>query len=61
MTSAEILAFLSEHWLTIILAAHAAAVVIVNATPTPRDDAILSTAYRVVEAVAGVITARAKQ
>ena len=57
----EILAFAYENWLTILLATHAGALVIVYATPTPKDDAILAAAYKVIEAVAGVITARAKQ
>jgi len=43
------------------LAAHAAALVIVNATPTPKDDAVLAKAYKVIEFFAGLVTKKAKQ
>lgn len=46
--------------LAILLAAHALAVVIVNLTPTPADDAVLSKVYAWVEKVAGIVTAKAK-
>ena len=45
---------------TAILAAHALAVAIVNLTPTPKDDEIVSKAYKVVEGLAGVLTKKAK-
>lgn len=44
-----------------ILGIHAFAVAIVNATPTPKDDAILGKMYPVIEAFAGIFTLRAKQ
>lgn len=53
-----------EHWqdlLTVVLAIHAPAVAIVNLTPTPKDDAVLAKAYKVVEVVAGLVSKKAKQ
>lgn len=44
-----------------LAAAHAAALVIVNATPTPADDAALAKVYGVIEFLAGLFTAKAKQ
>jgi hypothetical protein len=43
------------------LAIHAAAVAVVNLTPTPKDDAIVAKVYRVIEIIAGIFTAKAKQ
>lgn len=43
------------------VAIHALALVIVNLTPTPKDDALLAKAYKVVEVVAGILTNKAKQ
>lgn len=45
---------------TALVALHGAAIAIVNLTPTPRDDEVLARVYKVVEAVAGIFTARAK-
>lgn len=39
---------------------HAAALLIVNLTPTPYDDLLIGRIYRVVEAIAGIVTPRAK-
>jgi len=56
-----------EQWMIAGAAAHAVAVVIVNLTPTPRDDEALSTfdravvkGYRALEVLAGIITKLAK-
>lgn len=46
---------------TFALALHAWAIVVVNLTPTPRDDAMLRRAYRVLEAMAGIFTPLAKR
>lgn len=46
--------------LSVLIAAHAIAVVIVNLTPTPRDDAILGKVYKVIEWIGGLVTTRAK-
>ncbi|MFZ9315661.1 MAG: hypothetical protein ACO24P_00240 [Candidatus Nanopelagicaceae bacterium] len=44
-----------------LLALHAAAVAIVNLTPTPKDDAVVAQAYRVIEIFAGIVTRLAKR
>jgi hypothetical protein len=46
---------------TAALYLHAAALIIVNLTPTPKDDAIVARAYRVLEVLAGIVGARAKE
>lgn len=45
---------------TVLFAAHALALAVVNLTPTPKDDAVLAKVYKVIELFAG-ITAKAKQ
>lgn len=40
---------------------YAAAALIVNLTPTPKDNAVLAAVYRVVEFAAGIVTTKAKQ
>jgi hypothetical protein len=47
--------------LSAVVAFHAFALIVVNLTPTPKDDEALAKAYRVVEWVAGIITPKAKQ
>jgi hypothetical protein len=56
-----------EHWMVGCAVAHAVAVVIVNLTPTPRDDEALGTlgralvkGYRAIEMLAGIITKLSK-
>ncbi|WP_311056504.1 hypothetical protein [Pseudomonas aeruginosa] len=52
-----------ENWdgiLAVIVAAHALALAIVNLTPTPKDDEIVGKVYKVIEALAGVLTRKAK-
>jgi len=49
-----------EDVFTILSALHVIAAVIVNATPTPKDNEILGKVYRVVEIFAGLLTRRAK-
>jgi|14BtaG_2_1085337.scaffolds.fasta_scaffold02054_6 hypothetical protein len=51
----------TEAIVTAIVAAHALAVAIVNLTPTPKDNALLGKAYKVIEVVAGIVTSTAKQ
>ena len=46
---------------TTLFAVHAAAVVIVNMTPTPKDDEIVGKAYKVLEMAAGIFTKIAKK
>lgn len=45
----------------VLLLLHAAALVIVNITPTPKDDDIVSKVYRGIELLAGIVGARVKQ
>lgn len=62
MTTA--LAFLVAHWVDIVAiaaAAHALALVIVNTTPSKRDDLIYDRIYKVIEVIAGIITKTAKK
>lgn len=44
-----------------LLAVHAAALAIVNLTPTPKDDAAVAKFYRVVEILAGIVSKLAKK
>ncbi len=44
-----------------LLATHAAAVAIVNLTPTPKDDEILAKLYKPIEWLAGILTKKAKE
>ncbi len=46
---------------SVLLYLHAAALIIVNLTPTPKDNAILGGIYRAIEFAAGILGARAKQ
>ncbi|MBD2588653.1 hypothetical protein [Synechococcus elongatus] len=46
---------------TVFLYVHAAALVIVNLTPTPKDNQVLGGVYRAVEFAAGFLGARAKK
>jgi hypothetical protein len=62
MTAA--IAFILAHWVDIIAigaAAHALALVIVNTTPSKRDDIIYDRLYKVIEVIAGIITKTAKK
>lgn len=47
--------------LEILFALHALAVVIVNLTPTQRDNEAVAKYYRIIEILAGIITRLAKQ
>lgn len=50
-----------QQLLTILLATHGLAIVIVNLTPTPKDDVFVAKAYRAIEILAGIITKLAKR
>lgn len=59
-----IFSWLTENWesvVAILAAAHGLAVVIVNLTPTPKDDEWVAKIYSVVEMVAGLFTSKAKE
>jgi hypothetical protein len=45
----------------IALAAHATAALIVNLTPTPKDDEVVGQFYRALEILAGIVTPMAKR
>ena len=44
-----------------LFAVHAAALAIVNLTPTPKDDAVVARAYRVIEILAGLVSKMSKK
>jgi predicted metal-dependent phosphoesterase TrpH len=59
----DVITYVTTNWdgiFAAILAVHAAAVAIVNLTPTPKDDAILAKVYGVIEIAAGLFTKKAK-
>ena len=47
--------------LSLFLAGHGLALVIVNMTKTPKDNEALAKAYKLIEVVAGIVTPRAKK
>ena len=49
-----------DQYLEVALAIHAAASAVCALTPTPRDDAAVRKAYRVIE-ILGLVVGRAKQ
>jgi len=56
--------FVIDNWevlAALIVALHGVALLVVNMTPTPKDNEILGKVYRVVEVVAGLFSAKAKQ
>jgi hypothetical protein len=56
--------FITTHGPEIIaalIAVHAAAVAIVNLTPTPKDDEVVGKIYRVIEILAGIVTKLSKK
>lgn len=53
-----------EHYgdlIAILIALHAVALLIVNLTPTPKDDEFVAKAYKIIEFLGGIISAKAKQ
>jgi hypothetical protein len=46
--------------LGVLFAVHAAALAIVNLTPTPKDNNVVSKFYRILEIAAGIITRLSK-
>lgn len=51
----------AQQLLAILFAIHALAVLIVNLTPTPKDDAVVAKFYKIIEILAGIITKVAKR
>jgi hypothetical protein len=50
-----------QQLLTVLIAAHAVAIAIVNLTPTPKDNEQVAKFYKVIEIFAGIITKLAKK
>lgn len=50
----------AQRLLEILLAVHGVAILIVNLTPTKRDDQAVATYYRIIEVLAGIVTRLAK-
>lgn len=60
----ELISFVSNNWTEILAlgaAVHGAALIIVNLTPTPKDDEIYGKFYKVIEVLAGIVTKIAKK
>lgn len=51
----------AQQLVEILLAIHGVAILIVNLTPTPKDNEVVAKYYRVVEVLAGIITRLAKK
>jgi hypothetical protein len=51
----------AQHLVEIFLAIHALALLIVNLTPTQKDNQAVAKYYRIVEILAGIVTRLAKQ
>jgi hypothetical protein len=51
----------AQHLVEILLAIHALALLIVNLTPTQKDNQAVAKYYRLVEILAGIVTRFAKQ
>jgi hypothetical protein len=50
----------AQRLVEILLAIHGVAILIVNLTPTKRDDQAVAGYYRIIEVLAGIITRLAK-
>lgn len=51
----------AQQLVEILIAVHGVAILIVNLTPTPKDNEAVAKYYRVVEVLAGIITRLAKK
>jgi hypothetical protein len=51
----------AQQLVEILLAIHGVAILIVNLTPTPKDNEVVAKYYRVIEVLAGIITRLAKK
>ena len=51
----------AQQIIVILFAIHALALAIVNLTPTPKDDEVVSKFYRIIEVLAGIVTRLAKK
>jgi hypothetical protein len=57
----EKLLWFYDHLEQVLVVFHILAIILVNLTPTPKDDAWVAKVYRKVEMAAGLITPRAKE
>lgn len=63
-TMSALIAFIVAHWgeiVAVAAAAHGLALVIVNLTPSKRDDEVYNRVYKVIEVIAGIVTKTAKK
>ncbi len=51
----------AQQLVEILLAVHGVAILIVNLTPTPKDNEVVAKYYRIIEVLAGIITRLAKK
>jgi hypothetical protein len=51
----------AQQLVEILRAVHGVAILIVNLTPTPKDNEVVAKYYRVIEVLAGIITRLAKK
>ena len=54
----------TDNWSEIVAVAgalHVIALVVVNLTPTPKDDEIYGKAYKIIEKLAGIFTPKVKR
>ena len=61
---AALIAFVTTHWAEIVAlgaAIHAAALIIVNLTPSETDNTVYNKVYKIIEVLAGIITKMAKK
>jgi hypothetical protein len=61
---ADVFSFITTHWADIVAlgaAAHGMALIIINLTPTPADNAAYAKFYKFIEVLAGVVTKIAKK
>lgn len=59
----EAVNFIIENWdaiFAVVFAVHAAAVLVVNLTPTPKDNEVLASIYPWIEKAAGLFSKKAK-
>ena len=60
----SVISYIIDHYrelFEVAMAAHLTAALIVNLTPTPKDDEVVAKVYRALEIVAGLITPLAKR
>ncbi len=51
----------AQQLVEILLAVHGVAILVVNLTPTPKDNEVVAKYYRIIEVLAGIVTRLAKK